>query len=100
MRQPEPRRQSRFRLHAARQNATMAAMKLTRREGLRILLRGAAIGAGVAAVARLAGRPARGAGVARDDRCRFAGSCRDCRWLAACGHPRGQSARRVLGEGT
>ena len=35
-------------MHAARQNATMAAMKLTRREGLRILLRGAAIGAGVA----------------------------------------------------
>ena len=52
----------------------MAAMKLTRREGLRILLRGAAVGAGMAVVARLAGRPARDAGAARDDRCRFAGS--------------------------
>ena len=78
----------------------MAAMKLTRREGLRILLRGAAIGASVAVVARLAGRPVQEAGTMRDDRCRFAGSCRDCRWLAACGHPRGQSARRVLGEVT
>ena len=81
-------------------NATMAAMTLTRREGLRILLRGAAIGAGVAVVARLAGRPSRHTGAEPGDRCRFAGSCRDCRWLAACSHPRGQSARRVLGEGT
>ncbi len=73
-----------------------AQMKLTRRELVLSLLRLSAAGGLVGGVAvQLARRPSRG----NDDSCRSAGSCRDCRRLAACGHPRGLSARQVLGGG-
>jgi hypothetical protein len=79
-------------------SATQAG-KCTRRQ----LVLGLARAAGMALLGAAALRATRRAAVASaprrgNDSCRFAGSCRDCRILARCGHPRGIGARQVLGE--
>ena len=71
----------------------------TRRQLLLGLARAAGMALLGAAALRATRRTASGPAPRRDtDRCRFDGSCRDCRMRTLCGHPRGISARRAFGE--
>ncbi len=75
--------------------------RCTRRQLVLGLARAAGMALLGAAALRATRRSAEAQNPRRDaQRCRFSGSCRDCHMRAACGHPRGMSARRVLGEGT
>ena len=71
---------------------------MTRRDLMRMIGRGAALG-GLGLLGLMLGRRATGAGV-RETPCSGGGRCGNCSALQGCGLPRGMSARRALRQDT